>query len=98
MSVFNRLAKRTRRGAQIESAFFHIGVRDSLNYPLALVMQGLATFVPIVTFMFVAELVGENGPEVAYDYYTFVVLGVATMSVLGVFSLSTESSSELHPC
>ena len=84
MSIFNRLAKRTRRGAQIESAFFHIGVRDSLNYPLALVMQGLATFVPIVTFMFVAELVGENGPEVAYDYYTFVVLGVATMSVLGV--------------
>jgi ABC-2 type transport system permease protein len=47
-------------------------------------MQGLATFVPIVTFKFVADLVGENGPEVAYDYYTFVVLGIATMSVLGV--------------
>jgi ABC-2 type transport system permease protein len=47
-------------------------------------MQGLATLVPIVTFSFVADLVSDNGPEVAFDYYTFVVLGVATMSVLGV--------------
>ncbi|HLF43213.1 MAG TPA: ABC transporter permease [Acidimicrobiia bacterium] len=84
MSIGSRLTKRARRGAQIGSAFFHIGVRDSLNYPLALVMQGLATFVPIVTFMFVAELVGDNGADVAFDYYTFVVLGIATMSVLGV--------------
>lgn len=84
MSFASGLTKRARRGAQIESAFFHIGVRDSLNYPLALVMQGLATFAPIVTFMFVAELVGDNGADVAFDYYTFVVLGIATMSVLGV--------------
>ncbi len=84
MSAFSQLRKRARRGAQIGSAFFHILVRDTLNYPLALVMQGLATFVPIVTFKFVAELVGDNGPEVAFDYYTFVVLGVATMSVLAV--------------
>jgi len=84
VSVASGLARRARRGAQIGSAFFHIGVRDSLNYPLALVMQGLATFVPIVTFLFVSELVGENGVDVAFDYYTFVVLGVATMSVLGV--------------
>ncbi len=78
------IGKRFRRAAQIGSAFFHIGVRDSLNYPLALVMQGLATFVPIVTFKFVSDLVSDNGADVAFDYYTFVVLGVATMSVLGV--------------
>ncbi len=78
------LGRRFRRSLQIGSAFFHIGVRDSLNYPLALVMQGLATFVPIVSFKFVSDRVSDNGADVAFDYYTFVVLGVATMSVLGV--------------
>jgi ABC-2 type transport system permease protein len=47
-------------------------------------MQGLATFVPIVTYLFVSQLVNENGADVAFDYYSFVVLGIATMSVLGV--------------
>jgi ABC-2 type transport system permease protein len=78
------LPKRARRAGQIGSAFFLVGIRDTLNYPLAIVMQALATFVPIVTFKFVADLVGPSGAEVAFDYYTFVVLGVATMSVLGV--------------
>lgn len=73
-----------KRAIQIGSAFLYISARESANYPLALVMQALGTFVPIITFMFVAELVGDNGPEVAFDYYTFVVLGIATMSVLGV--------------
>ncbi len=45
-------------------------------------MKGLSAFIPIVTFVFVAELVSDNGPEVAYDYYTFVVIGVVTMSIL----------------
>jgi ABC-2 type transport system permease protein len=78
------LWRRTKRAIQIGAAFLYISARESANYPLALVMQALGTFVPIVTFMFVAQLVGENGPGVAFDYYTFVVLGIATMSVLGV--------------
>ncbi|MGH8916371.1 MAG: ABC transporter permease [Acidimicrobiia bacterium] len=84
MSTEMSVSKRLRRSAQIGSAFFHIGIRDSLNYPLALVMEGLSTFVPIVTFKFVADMVSDNGAEVGFDYYSFVVLGVATMSVLGV--------------
>ncbi|MGD2101033.1 MAG: ABC transporter permease [Acidimicrobiia bacterium] len=78
------LWRKTKRALQIGSAFLHISIRESANYPLALVMQALGTFVPIITFKFVSELVGDNGPGVAFDYYTFVVLGIATMSVLGV--------------
>jgi len=95
MSTFARLTRRLRRGGQIGAAFFHIGLRDSANYPLAIVMQGLGTFVPIVTYMFVAQLVGENTSDVAFDYYTFVVIGIATMSILGV-TLNSFGSAMLQ--
>ncbi|MGB8362013.1 MAG: ABC transporter permease [Acidimicrobiia bacterium] len=53
-----------------------------MNYPLALVMRALSSFVPIVTFYFVSGLVSDNGPDVAGDYYTFVVIGIVTMGLL----------------
>ncbi len=84
MSVLATAGKRVRRWGQVGNAFFQLAVRDSLNYPLALVMHGLSAFVPVITFSFVAELVNNDGPDVAYDYYTFVVLGVAAMTLLGV--------------
>ncbi len=84
MSVLSGPVKRVRRWGQIGNAFFLIAVRDSLNYPLALVMHGLSAFVPVITFKFVAELVGNDSRDVAFDYYTFVVLGVAAMTLLGV--------------
>lgn len=90
-----RLVIKMKRAGQIGSAFFYMTVRDTMNYPLALVMQALSTFVPIVTFKFVAELTGTSGPEVAFDYYTFVVIGVATMSILGV-TLNSFGSAMLQ--
>lgn len=78
------MSRGLRRAGQIALAFFQISIRETLNYPLALVMQALGTFVPVVTFKFVSEMVGESGPEVAFDYYTFVVLGIAAMGLLGV--------------
>lgn len=76
--------KQLRRWGQVGNAFFWVTIRDSLNYPLALVMQGLSSFVPVITFKFVAELVGDDTAAVAYDYFTYVVLGVAVMTLLGV--------------
>ena len=46
-------------------------------------MRVLSTFVPIVTYYFVALLIDENGADVAYDYFTFVVIGIVAMTALG---------------
>ncbi|MGB8361581.1 MAG: hypothetical protein WCE80_09290, partial [Acidimicrobiia bacterium] len=77
-----RLRGRLRRGWQVAWAFIQVDLIDATNYPLAIVMKGLNAFVPIVTFKFVADLVSENGPNVAFDYYTFVVIGLVAMSLL----------------
>ena len=73
---------RLRRGWQVARAFIEVDLIDATNYPLAIVMKGLSAFVPVVTFKFVADLMGDNGPDVAFDYYTFVVIGLITMSLL----------------
>ena len=71
-----------RRAAQVTAAFWRIDFIKAMNYPLALLMKALSAFIPVITFVFVADLVGDNGPEVAYDYYTFVVIGVVTVGIL----------------
>ena len=76
------LLSKLRRAAQVTGAFWRIDFIKATNYPLALVMKGLSAFIPVFTFVFVADLVSENGPDVAFDYYTFVVIGVVTMSIL----------------
>jgi ABC-2 type transport system permease protein len=75
--------RKVRRAGQVTGAFWRIDFIKATNYPLALVMKGLGAFIPIFTFVFVARLVGDNGADVGFDYYTFVVLGVVTMNILG---------------
>lgn len=82
MKPFRRLKGRLRRGWQVAWAFIQVDLIDATNYPLAIVMKGLNAFVPIVTFKFVADLVSDNGANVAFDYYTFVVIGLVAMSLL----------------
>jgi len=82
MTAWGRTKARFRRGWQVAWAFIQVDLIDATNYPLAIVMKGLSAFVPIVTFKFVAELMGDDGPEVAFDYYTFVVIGLVAMSLL----------------
>ena len=74
--------RQLRRAAQVTAAFWRIDFIKAMNYPLALLMKALSAFIPVITFVFVADLVGDNGPEVAYDYYTFVVIGVVTVGIL----------------
>ena len=76
------LLRKLSRGAQVTGAFWRIDFIKAMNYPLALFMKGLSAFIPVFTFAFVAELVSRNGPDVANDYYTFVVIGVVTVSIL----------------
>jgi ABC-2 type transport system permease protein len=82
LKSLRRLRGRLRRGWQVAWAFIQVDLIDATNYPLAIVMKGLNAFVPIVTFKFVADLVSDNGPNVAFDYYTFVVIGLVAMSLL----------------
>lgn len=82
-TVMTRTSARLRRGYQIGDAFFRIDWIDTKNYPLAFVMKVLQTLVPVVTYLFVAELVSDNDVDVAFDYYTFVVIGIVAMGALG---------------
>jgi len=82
VSAWTEIRGRSRRGWQVATAFISVDYIDAMNYPLAIVMKTLSAVVPIVTFKFVADLMGDNGADVAFDYYTFVVIGVATMTLL----------------
>jgi ABC-2 type transport system permease protein len=83
MTTAATMGKRLRRSSQVAGAFLRIDYIDTMNYPLALLMKVLQSTVPVITFYFVAKLVERDGPDVAGDYFTFVVIGVVTMSVLG---------------
>lgn len=82
MNVLKEARQRAQRGWQIANAFLRIDYIDTMNYPLALVMRALSSFVPILTFYFVSTLIGEDGPDVGGDYYTFVVIGIVSMGIL----------------
>lgn len=82
MSILHHVRNRVRRAWQIASAFLRIDYIDTMNYPLALMMRALSAFVPILTFYFVSTLIGEDGPDVGGDYYTFVVIGIVSMGIL----------------
>lgn len=82
MTALAHVRGRTRRGWQVARAFIEVDLIDATNYPLAIVMKGLTAVVPVITFKFVADLMGNGGADVAFDYYTFVVIGLVTMSLL----------------
>ena len=82
MTTGSGVVTRIKRAWQIAGAFISIDYVDTMNYPLSLIMRAMTSLVPIVTFYFVAQLVESDGPEVGFDYYTFVVLGILTMGIL----------------
>ena len=74
-----------------------IGLTDAKSYPLALVMRVIALLVPVVTFFFVAEFVDVDNSTVAFDYYTFVIIGVVAMAILdsGLRGFAGQITTEL---
>ena len=88
MAIAQRSFTGIRRMAQVAGAFFRIDWIDLTNYPLALAMRFLNAFVPIVTYLFVAQLVDGGGADVAFDYYTFVVIGIVAMALAAVSTRS----------
>lgn len=84
--------KRAERGYRISNAFIRMDAREEFNYPLGFGMRSLSSLVPVVTFFFIAQFVGTQGAAVGYDYYTFVVIGLIGMGVLGAGLQSLSSS------
>lgn len=71
------------RGARVIWAFFVLGYRLAINYPMSFAMNQVGIVLPVVTFYFVAKLVpGVSGAQNGGDYFTFVVLGLAATNVL----------------
>src|SRR5690606_9106064 len=95
MAIAQRSFTGIRRMAQVAGAFFRIDWIDLTNYPLALAMRFLNAFVPIVTYLFVAQLVDGGGADVAFDYYTFVVIGIVAMGALAA-SLNSFGNAMLR--
>lgn len=73
---------RARRAVRIALAFLRMGFLLEISYPLAFFLNQLHLFVPVFTYYFVASLVETQGPEVAGDYFTFVVIGLAVTRLL----------------
>lgn len=76
---------RLRRGGRVRrvaGAFLRMDYIEAISYPLGLVMNTASALVGVAIWAFVAQHTGSNGPSVANDYYTFVVIGLVGTSVL----------------
>ncbi|MDP8959417.1 MAG: ABC transporter permease [Actinomycetota bacterium] len=76
------LGARMSRASGIAGAFLWMGYKQEIAYPLSFVMTAVSAVVPAVIFYFVALFADKTGPRVGYDYYTFVVIGLMTMTIL----------------
>jgi ABC-2 type transport system permease protein len=94
----NRILTPVRRARQITSAFMWMGFTETVNYPLSLILNNVIgpASLPII-YRFVSRLVAD-GPEVANDYYTFVIIGVVTTAALagGLSAFGSEVDSAIQ--
>ncbi|HEX6569710.1 MAG TPA: ABC transporter permease [Acidimicrobiales bacterium] len=86
---------RARRAWQITSAFTWLGYTEELAYPLNFALKQAQPIFTVVVYYFLSLLV-DSGPAVAYDYYSFVVIGAVVIrmldSGLGSFSSTLEAT------
>lgn len=70
------------RGVQVAGGFLRMGWLKSLSYPLAFAVSQIQSALELCIYYFIAQLVGQSGPAVGNDYYTFVVIGVLGALIL----------------
>jgi ABC-2 type transport system permease protein len=84
-----------RRAWQITSAFTWLGYTEELAYPLNFVLKQAQPIFTVIVYYYVSLLV-DSGPDVAGDYYSFVVVGAVVIrmldSGLGSFSATLEAT------
>jgi ABC-2 type transport system permease protein len=89
------LVAQARRAWQVTSAFTWLGYTEELAYPLNFVLKQAQPIFTVVVYYYVSLLV-DSGPNVASDYYSFVVIGAVVIrmldSGLGSFSATLEAT------
>ena len=86
---------RARRAWEITSAFTWLGYVEETSYPLNFALKQMQPAFAVVVYYFVSLLV-DSGPDVASDYYSFVIVGMVVVrlldSGLGSFSSTLEAT------
>jgi len=84
-----------RQSVSAVGAFLHMEWVGAFSYPLSFVFNQLTPVVPIVVYYFIAGLVTVT--RVGGDYFTFVVIGVASARMLsaGVVGLGEPIDSAI---
>jgi ABC-2 type transport system permease protein len=89
------LIAQARRAWQVTSAFTWLGYTEELAYPLNFALKQIQPIFTVVVYYYVSLLV-DSGPNVASDYYSFVVVGAVVVrmldSGLGAFSSTLEAT------
>lgn len=67
---------------RVAEAFLRLGYQQAISYPLSFVSGQLSTLLPAVIYFFVAKMLRGQGPEVGFDYFTFVILGLIGVRVM----------------
>jgi ABC-2 type transport system permease protein len=89
------LVAQARRAWQVTTAFTWLGYTEELAYPLNFALKQAQPIFTVVVYYYVSLLV-DSGPNVASDYYSFVVIGAVVIrmldSGLGSFSSTLEAT------
>ena len=72
-----------KRGGQVAGAFMWMGYRETLAYPMGFVVGRIGSFAVVISYYFLAQLIPST-PAVGGDYYTFVIIGMVSIQVIGV--------------
>ena len=87
-----------RRGGAAAAAFFRMGYQTAVSYPLSFAVSQATTVVPVIVYFFISHLVKADLGQVGGDYFTFIVIGVASQRLLsgGLAGLGDEMESAIR--
>jgi ABC-2 type transport system permease protein len=67
---------------EASAAFFSLGWRQAISYPLGFFMSQISNFLPILIFFFVSDMVTRPGQSFGGDYFSSVVIGLIGVKLL----------------
>ena len=87
-----------RRALWAATAFFRMGWLTAAAYPMSFAISQATTIVPLVVYYFISRIVGTGHGQVGGDYFTFIVIGVASQRLLtgGMAGLGEEIESSIR--
>lgn len=100
---FHSLTRGRTRGVRtLLNAFLRLDFVEDMSYPLTFALSELGIFVPVLSYFFIAELVG-NSAVVGDDYFTFAAIGIgisvmlnAALSGFGIVLSRSQNRGQLE--